>query len=138
MADEKTTPEEQPRDEQAAAPESQEEQLEQEAEEEAIEAPANKYERVMMAAAEAARLNEEARCKGIKVEDKITLAALQRVAEGKVKVIVGGKEPPSRQRVPLPPREPASRDTLFSNPPLVPEGSPPPAEDQKNNGDSKD
>lgn len=138
MADEKKTPEKtEAADEQPETTESQEEQLEQEAQEEVIDVPENKYERVMMAAAEAGRLNEEARRKGVRPDAKITLAALERVEEGKVKAVVGGKEP-TRRRVPLPPREtPTSRDTLFGNPPLMPESESAGAE-QKKNGDSKD
>jgi DNA-directed RNA polymerase subunit K/omega len=138
MADEKKKSEDvEAKDEQPDGAESPEEQLEQEAEEEVIEEPANKYERVMMAAAEAGRLNEEARRKGVRPDEKITLAALERVEEGKVKAIVGGKEPP-RRRVPLPPREtPVSRDTLFGNPPLVSEPGAK-GEEQKKNGDTKD
>jgi len=138
MADEKTTPDEQTQAEQPEAAQSQEEQLEQEAGEEAIEIPSNKYERVMMAAAEASRLNEEMRRKGTKLEGKLTLAALERVDDRKVKAVIGGKEPAGRRRVPLPPREAPSRDTLFGSPPLVPEAGSAPSKEQKNNGDSKD
>ena len=138
MADEKKTPDKKAPEEQPEATESPEEQLEQVAEEQVIEVPENKYERVMMAAAEATRLNEDARRKGTKFDAKITLAAIDRVDDGKVKSVIGGREP-TRRRVPLPPREtPTSRDTLFGNPPLMPESGAAPKEEQKSNSDSKD
>ncbi|MBD3236301.1 MAG: hypothetical protein GF330_06345 [Candidatus Eisenbacteria bacterium] len=68
---------------------------ESQTEEEIVE-PRSKYELIMMAAAEATRLNdeirtksdEELRRKGINVEGKVTLEALRRVREGKVKAVV--------------------------------------------------
>jgi hypothetical protein len=55
---------------------------------EEILTPRNKYERIMLAASEAGRLNEEVRRKGIKLDHKVTLEALKRVDEGKVKGIL--------------------------------------------------
>lgn len=63
---------------------------------EEIVEPQSKYELIMMAAAEAARLNDEIRSrsedemrrKGINVEGKIALEALRRVREGKVKAVM--------------------------------------------------
>ena len=75
-------------------------------EEEVLETPSSKYERIMMAAAEASRLNEESRRKGTKFDHKVTIEALKRVDEGKVKAVLGGKgilsapTPPSSQSAP--------------------------------------
>ena len=55
---------------------------------EEIYTPTSKYERIMLAAVEAARLNEEVRRKGIKLDHKVTLEALKRVDEGKVKGVI--------------------------------------------------
>ena len=84
-------------------------------EEEAVE-PQSKYERIMLAAAEAARLNEERRRKGIKIEGKI---ALRRVDEGKVKAVF-----PEKPATPAPafaPPPEAPQDTLFLDQPPVKE-----------------
>ena len=50
--------------------------------------PRSKYERIMLAAAEASRLNEEMRRKGIKLDNKVTIEAIKRVDEGKVKGVL--------------------------------------------------
>jgi DNA-directed RNA polymerase subunit K/omega len=47
--------------------------------------PRRKYERIMLAAAEATRLNDEVRRKGTKLSAKVTIEALKRVDAGKVK-----------------------------------------------------
>jgi len=60
----------------------------QEGADEEFTAPRTKYERIMLAALEAARLNEEIRRKGTKLDHKVTLEALRRVDEGKVKGIL--------------------------------------------------
>lgn len=90
--------------------------------------PKSKYERIMLAAAEATRLNEEIRRKGIDIKGKITAEALRRVDEGKVKGILRPKstilEPPAPREATPPPG-----DMLFGlqGPDLEPA---PPAEDE--------
>jgi DNA-directed RNA polymerase subunit K/omega len=81
-----------------------------------ITEPRSKYERIMMAAAEATRLNEEIRRKGTKLDRKVTLEALKRVDEGKVKAVLGGK---GLVAGPRPPRPEPTVDTLFMSPPLL-------------------
>lgn len=74
----------------------EEPQTAEESEVEEIVTPRSKYELIMMAAAEASRLNEEIRTKsdedlrrrGIDVQGMVTIEALKRVREGKVKVVV--------------------------------------------------
>jgi hypothetical protein len=78
--------------------------------------PRSKYERIMMAAAEASRLNEETRRKGTKLERKVTLEALKRVDERKVKSVSGGK---GLEVEPRRPRTEPTVDTLFLSPPLL-------------------
>ena len=78
--------------------------------------PRTKYERIMMAAAEATRLNEEIRRKGTKLDRKVTLEALKRVDEGKVKGVLGGK---GLEAAPRPSRPEPTVDTLFMSPPLM-------------------
>ena len=87
-------------------------------EEEAVE-PQSKYERIMLAAAEAARLNEEKRRKGIKIEGKIALEAIRRVNEGKVKAVFPEK-PATPPPAFAPPAE-VPQDTLFLDQPPVKE-----------------
>jgi hypothetical protein len=87
-------------------------------EEEAVE-PQSKYERIMLAAAEAARLNEEMRRKGIKIEGKIAIEAIRRVDEGKVKAVFPEK-PATPAPAFAPPAE-APQDTLFLDQPPVKE-----------------
>lgn len=86
--------------------------------EEEITVPRSKYELIMMAAAEANRLNEEVRRKGTKLGQKVTLEALKRVREGKVKSVVTVK-PPVVLAKPLTITA-DSPDALFGNPPLLP------------------
>ena len=81
-----------------------------------ITMPQSKYERIMMAAAEATRLNEEIRRKGTKLDRKVTIEALKRVDEGKVKSVVGGK---GLEVEPRPVRPEATVETLFMSPPLL-------------------
>jgi hypothetical protein len=81
-----------------------------------ITVPRSKYERIMMAAAEATRLNEETRRKGTKLDRKVTLEALKRVDEGKVKAVAGGK---GLEVEPRPTRPATTVDTLFISPPLM-------------------
>jgi hypothetical protein len=81
-----------------------------------ITVPKSKYERIMMAAAEATRLNEETRRKGTKLERKVTLEAIKRVDEGKVKAVTGGK---GLEVEPRRPRTEPTVDTLFLTPPLL-------------------
>ncbi len=73
--------------------------------------PRSKYERIMLAAAEAARLNEEVRRKGIKLDQKVTLEALKRVDEGKVKGIFYESDFLSEE--PKAPAADVPRDQLF-------------------------
>ncbi len=64
--------------------------------------PRSKYERIMLAAAEAGRLNEEMRRKGIKLDNKVTIEAIKRVDEGKVKGVY--REPVEvEEEAPAPP-----------------------------------
>jgi DNA-directed RNA polymerase subunit K/omega len=79
--------------------------------------PRSKYERIMMAAAEASRLNEETRRKGTKLDRKVTLEALKRVDEGKVKAVIGGRGLEAEPRAPARPE--ATVETLFLSPPLL-------------------
>lgn len=81
-----------------------------------ITEPRSKYERIMMAAAEATRLNEEVRRKGTKLDRKVTLEALKRVDEGKVKAVLGGK---GLVAGPRPSRPEPTVETLFMSPPLL-------------------
>ncbi len=85
--------------------------------------PTNKYERVMIAALEATRLNEEIQRKGIKLPNKVTTEAINRVRDGKVKAVI--TRPSSILDRPTPaaaaPPEP-TRDSLFAPPP--PEAEP--------------
>ncbi|MBM3316650.1 MAG: hypothetical protein FJY75_02250 [Candidatus Eisenbacteria bacterium] len=90
--------------------------------EEEILEPRSKYEMIMMAAAEASRLNEESRRKGTKISRKVTLEALKRVSEGKVKAVVTTRAAAPRGRPLMPLTE--SPDSLFSNPPLIPLSTP--------------
>jgi len=71
-----------------SAPEAAEAEVGAEPAADEIIVPQTKYEMIMMAAAEATRLNEEMRRKGIKVEGKVTLEALRRVRDGKVKAVL--------------------------------------------------
>jgi DNA-directed RNA polymerase subunit K/omega len=80
---------------------------------EEILTPRNKYERIMLAASEAARLNEEVRRKGIKLDHKVTLEALKRVDEGKVKGILPHQEAPEDVEKLA---ASAPRDMLFASP----------------------
>lgn len=82
-----------------------------------ITKPRSKYERIMMAAAEATRLNEEMRRKGTKLERKVTLEALKRVDEGKVKSVVGGRDLEAEPRPA--PRPETTAESLFLPPPLL-------------------
>jgi len=59
----------------------------EETQEEVLE-PKSKYERIMVAALEASRLNDEIRRKGTKLPNKVTTEAIKRVFEGKVKALV--------------------------------------------------
>ncbi len=94
----------------------------QEAASEEILAPTSKYQRIMLAALEAARLNEEVRRKGIKLDHKVTLEALKRVDEGKVKGILShstvAEEEERRAAASAP------RDMLFASPSISLERSP--------------
>ncbi len=85
----------------------------QEGAEEEFTTPRSKYERIMLAAAEAARLNEEVRRKGTKLDHKVTLEALKRVDEGKVKGIL-----PAAHKVEEEEKLAATapRDMLFASP----------------------
>lgn len=105
MVDEKETP-----------PEQQESASAQPEEEIAI--PQSKYELIMMAAAEASRLNEETRRKGTKLNQKVTLEALKRVRDGKVKAVITTKTVFTRGKPLMPLTD--SPDALFGNPPLIP------------------
>lgn len=80
------------------------------AEEEILE-PQSKYERIMLAAAEATRLNEEIRRKGIDIKGKVTSEALKRVDEGKVKGVLRPKT--AAFETPVPGETPPSSDMLF-------------------------
>lgn len=86
--------------------------------EEEITEPQSKYELIMMAAAEASRLNEESRRKGTKLSQKVTLEALRRVRDRKVKAVITVKAPITLGKPLMPATE--SPDTLFGNPPLLP------------------
>ncbi len=98
--------------------ETPEEKQEVASTQEEVSSPRSKYERIMLAAAEASRLNEEVRRKGTKLDHKVTIEALKRVAEGKVKGVIGGKEPEPEAKVPLA-RLDTAGDMLFMNPPLL-------------------
>ena len=80
--------------------------------------PRRKYERIMLAAAEATRLNEEIRRKGTKLSSKVTIEALRRVDEGKVRSEMRDPARPITEEVvvvdPIP-EIPSS--TLFAPPP---------------------
>ncbi|MFH1144748.1 MAG: hypothetical protein V1774_09420 [Candidatus Eisenbacteria bacterium] len=84
-----------------------------------LESPGNKYERIMMAAAEASRLNEEMRRKGVKLDRKVTIEALKRVDEGRVKAVLSNAEIESRARAALAAERPP--ETFFMSPPLLAE-----------------
>jgi hypothetical protein len=77
-------------------------------------APRSKYERIMIAAAEAGRLNEEMRRKGIKLDHKVTIEAVLRVDEGKVKGTLREYEGVQEAPAPHIPEMPAS--PLFGEP----------------------
>ena len=104
----------------------------EEGEEEEIVAPRNKYELIMMAAAEAARLNDEMRSKsddelkrrGIDIQGKVTLQALRRVREGRVKVVA---KPGSLARVEPGMPGQSLAEGLFFTPPPPPTPEEPPA-----------
>jgi DNA-directed RNA polymerase subunit K/omega len=93
--------------------------------EEEIVVPRSKYELIMMAAAEATRLNEEIRSKsddelrrkGINIEGKITLEALRRVREGKVKAIMRKGSPLRPPTRPAPTTTAPTAEGLFFSPP---------------------
>jgi len=94
----------------------------QEAGSEEILTPTSKYQRIMLAALEAARLNEEVRRKGIKLDHKVTLEALKRVDEGKVKGVLpraGIVEEEEKLAAAT-----APRDMLFASPSISFERSP--------------
>jgi DNA-directed RNA polymerase subunit K/omega len=80
--------------------------------------PKSKYELIMMASAEASRLNEEVRRKGTKLGQKVTLEALKRVREGKVKAVVTVKTAVVVHAKTLTITA-DSPDALFGNPPLL-------------------
>ncbi len=65
-------------------------------------APRSKYERIMLAAAEAGRLNEEMRRKGIKLDHKVTIEAVLRVDEGKVRGTVRDYDLEEETSAPIP------------------------------------
>jgi DNA-directed RNA polymerase subunit K/omega len=88
--------------------------------EEEITQPRSKYELIMMASAEASRLNEEVRRKGTKLGQKVTLEALKRVREGKVKAVITVKPAVIVHAKPLTTITVDSPDALFGNPPLLP------------------
>ncbi len=99
---------------------------------EEIVKPSSKYERIMMAAAEAARLNEMGfgRREGEKSATKVTIEALRRVDEGKVKVLV--LKPGAKGDVPKKASRPEEghEEPPFMAPPLDEEqGTQEPAED---------
>jgi DNA-directed RNA polymerase subunit K/omega len=107
MTDEKETPAEEQK------PASEGGEVEEE-----ITEPRSKYELIMMAAAEAGRLNEESRRKGTKLNQKVTLEALRRVRDGKVKAVITVKTPVPIGKPMMPATD--SPDALFGNPPLLP------------------
>jgi len=94
--------------------------------------PRSKYERIMLAAAEATRLNEEFARKGIKTNEKVTIEALKRVDEGKVKGV--RREPSILLDRPPEPAPAKPRDSLFSSPPGGDEG---PETDAESEGSPK-
>jgi hypothetical protein len=104
---------------------------EDEPEEEILE-PSSKYERIMIAALEATRLNEEIRRKGTKLQHKVTTEAIKRVLEGKVKAVILPKIVIDEEQAPAP-QPPSSRDALFGTPP--PEAESP--EEDASDGDDK-
>lgn len=65
-------------------------------------APRSKYERIMLAAAEAGRLNEEIRRKGIKLDHKVTIEAVLRVDDGKVRGTIRDYEIEEEPPAPIP------------------------------------
>ena len=81
---------------------------------EEILTPTSKYQRIMLAAVEAARLNEEVRRKGIKLDHKVTLEALKRVDEGKVKGVLPA--PGAAEEEEKLASATAPRDMLFASP----------------------
>lgn len=88
--------------------------MNQDSNEEGLFEPRSKYERIVLAAAEATRLNEEIHRKGIRVDHKVTLEALKRVDEGKVK---GQLPPKSLPFEPPPPAKPEiPKKSLFASP----------------------
>ena len=79
--------------------------------------PRRKYERIMLAAAEATRLNEEIRRKGTKLGAKVTVEALRRVDEGKVAFESrGAQTAPTEEEVPADPIPEIPSSTLFAPP----------------------
>ncbi len=79
--------------------------------------PRRKYERIMLAAAEATRLNEEIRRKGTKLGAKVTVEALKRVDEGKVAIELRGASPaPADEEIPADPIPEIPSSTLFAPP----------------------
>ena len=81
-------------------------------------APRSKYERIMLAAAEAGRLNEEMRRKGIKLDHKVTIEAVLRVDGGKVRGTVRDYDLEEETSAPIPemPASPLFGDTSPSAP----------------------
>jgi len=96
----------------------EEEQAQPSEDEEVLETPANKYERIMMAAAEASRLNEEMRRKGVKLDRKVTIEALRRVDEGRVKAVLENKDSLERKREEIAAKS-GPPGTFFLNPPSL-------------------
>lgn len=95
---------------------------------EEILTPTSKYLRIMLAAVEAGRLNEEVRRKGIKLDHKVTLEALKRVDEGKVKGILA--QPKVNEEEERLASAAAPRDMLFASPSLSFERTPSPEEEE--------
>jgi DNA-directed RNA polymerase subunit K/omega len=118
-------------EEEKPTPEAEQEPTPEAPREEALESPANKYERIMMAAAEASRLNEELRRKGIKTDRKVTLEALKRVDEGKVKAILENRESLARTKA----LREAPPETFFMTPPLASDSE---GEEESGGGDHEE
>ena len=91
--------------------------------------PTSKYQRIALAAVEAARLNEEVRRKGIRLDHKVTLEALKRVDEGKVKGVLArlGTTAQAEKLA----AAAAPRDMLFASPSLSFEPSPSSEEEEE-------
>lgn len=84
--------------------------------------PRRKYERIMLAAAEATRLNDEVRRKGTKLSAKVTIEALRRVDEGKVKSDFRDPSKPFvKEETVVDPIPEIPSSTLFAPPPEEPE-----------------